>query len=876
MRYLGVNELREEFLTFFEKKGHKRFTSFSLIPQDDNSLLLINSGMAPLKKYFLGQKKCEGNKATDCQKCIRTPDIDRVGITSRHGTFFEMLGNFSFGDYFKTEAIAWAWEFATKVIEIPISKIYVTVYESDDETYNIWLKDIGVGSDHIKRLGKEDNFWEIGTGPCGPCSELYYDRGEKYGCGKPDCGPGCDCDRYVEFWNLVFSQYISDGKGNYEEMEHKNIDTGMGLERLACIVQGVDNLFEIDTVQKILQEVCRLTHKKYNENKQDDISIRVITDHIRSSVFLISDKVVPANEGRGYVLRRLLRRAMRHGRKLGVSDLFLYKLCDVVVNENKSAYPELEENVQQIKNIIKNEEEKFLVTINQGLSLLGDMLKELEQKHEKVLPGELIFKLYDTFGFPVEIIEEVAAESNITLDKDKFEDLMRNQKQMARNARKKLGDLGWDEEAENILENCPTSEFVGYNNLEAQTEITWLSKNGLQCNEVKQGELCQLVLAKTPFYATSGGQVNDIGVVLAEGSELEILNNQKHDGGRIIATAKVVCGSFKVGQKVLAKVDVQKRKATCKNHSACHILQKALQEVLGEHVKQAGSYVDAARLRFDFSHFKALSSDELLAVEAKVNEIIFAELPVNIAEMNIEEAKKTGAMALFDERYGENVRVCCIGDYSKEFCGGTHVSNTAQINMFKIVSEGSVSAGVRRIEAITGENVFKRTLEVDETINKLKEDLKIKSNAELEPKVLSLMEEIKTFEVESSNLKLKILNSVAENLLKDARLIKDINLVCAVLKDIKPDELRIICDILRAKQENILAILVGQSTSNSIAVAAGKVAVETGLVAGNIVKELCQKLGGSGGGKKEMAMGSILNVIGLSDIAQEIVQKNLR
>ncbi len=875
MKYLGVNELREEFLTFFEEKGHKRFTSFSLIPQDDNSLLLINSGMAPLKKYFLGQKKCEGNKATDCQKCIRTPDIDRVGITSRHGTFFEMLGNFSFGDYFKTEAIAWAWEFATKVVAIPISKIYVTVYESDDEAYNIWLKDIGVAPDHIKHLGKEDNFWEIGTGPCGPCSELYYDRGEKYGCGKPNCGPGCDCDRYVEFWNLVFSQYISDGKGNYEEMEHKNIDTGMGLERLACIVQGVDNLFEIDTVKRILQEVCSLTHKKYNENKQDDISIRVITDHIRSSVFLISDKVVPANEGRGYVLRRLLRRAMRHGRKLGVSDLFLFKLCDVVINENKSAYPELKENAQQIKNIIKNEEEKFLVTINQGLALLGNMLKELEQKHEKVLPGELIFKLYDTFGFPVEIIEEVAAESNVTLDKVKFEDLMKNQKQMARNARKKLGDLGWDEETENILEGCPTSEFVGYNNLEIQTEITWLNKNGLQCNEVEQGELCQLVLAKTPFYATSGGQVNDVGTVLAEGSELEILNNQKYDGGRIIATAKVTCGSFKVGQKVLAKVDVLKRKATCKNHSACHVLQKALQEVLGEHVKQAGSYVDAARLRFDFSHFKALSPEELLAVEAKVNEVIFAELPVNIAEMNIEEAKKTGAMALFDEKYGEKVRVCCIGDYSKEFCGGTHVANTAQINMFKIIAEGSVSAGVRRIEAITGENVFKRTLEIDETINKLKEDLKIKSSAELEPKVLGLIEEVKNLKVESSNLKLKILNSVAESLLKGTIPIKDINLVCAVLKDIKPDELRVICDILRTKQESILAVLVGQNTSNSIAVAAGKVAVEAGLVAGNIVKELCQKLGGSGGGKKEMAMGSILNVAGLSDIAQGIVQKNL-
>lgn len=876
MKCLEVNKLREEFLNFFEKKGHKRFNSFSLIPQDDNSLLLINSGMAPLKKYFLGQKKCEGNKVTDCQKCIRTPDIDRVGITSRHGTFFEMLGNFSFGDYFKTEAVAWAWEFATKVIEIPISKIYVTVYESDDETYNIWLKDIGVAPDHIKCLGKEDNFWEIGTGPCGPCSELYYDRGEKYGCGKPDCGPGCDCDRYVEFWNLVFSQYISDGKGNYEEMEHKNIDTGMGLERLACIVQGVDNLFEIDTVKKILQEVCTLTHKKYNENKQDDISIRVITDHIRSSVFLISDKVVPSNEGRGYVLRRLLRRAMRHGRKLGVSDLFLYKLCDVVINENRSAYPELEDNAQQIKNVIKNEEEKFLVTINQGLSLLGNMLKELEQKREKILPGELIFKLYDTFGFPVEIIEEVAAESDVTLDKDKFKDLMKNQKQMARNARKKLGDLGWDEETETMLESCPASEFVGYSNLEVQTEITWLGKNGLQCNEIKQGELCQLVLAKTPFYATSGGQVNDIGVVLAEGSELEILNNQKYDGGKIIATAKVTCGSFKVGQKVLAKVDMQKRKATCKNHSACHILQKALQEVLGEHVKQAGSYVDAARLRFDFSHFKALSSEELLAVEAKVNEIIFAELPVNIAEMNIEEAKKTGAMALFDEKYGEVVRVCCIGDYSKELCGGTHVANTVQINMFKIVSEGSVSAGVRRIEAITGENVFNRTLEVDETINKLKKDLKVKTSAELEPRILNLIEEVKTLKTEISNFKLKTFDSIADNLLKNAKPINNINLISAVLDDVKSDELRIICDILRAKQENILAVLVGQNTSNSIAVAAGKVAVEAGLAAGTIIKELCQKLGGSGGGKKEMAMGSILNVAGLSDAAHEVVQNNLR
>ncbi|MDR1354525.1 MAG: alanine--tRNA ligase [Oscillospiraceae bacterium] len=870
MEWAGLNELRERFLSFFEAKNHVRMSSFSLVPENDNSLLLINSGMAPLKGYFLGQQKCATNRMTDCQKCIRTPDIDRVGQTSRHGTFFEMLGNFSFGDYSKREAILWAFEFVTQELKMPIKQLYISVYEHDDEAKEIWINEVGIPADHIIKLGKDDNFWEIGTGPCGPCTELYFDRGEQFGCGNKHCQPGCDCDRFVEFWNIVFSELNSDGKGNYTELEQKNIDTGMGLERIACIAQKVDNLFEVDSIKNIVDAVCVLTKKTYKAAAQDDVSIRVITDHIRSSVFLISDQVMPSNEGRGYVLRRLLRRAMRHGRKLGLVEPFLFQLCNEVITHGKGAYPELVENQQHIKNVIKNEELKFMETIDQGLSLLAEFVVTLRKNNEKVFPGDLAFKLYDTFGFPLEMVEEITAESGMILDHEGFNSLMAAQKSTARDARKKESSVGWSESTNNPFNNIPTTEFVGYSMLRVKTKILALAKDDRSIDSVSAGETCRLVVEKTPFYSTSGGQVGDIGQIVGETGRLLITNSCKENGQHVL-TASVLEGGVSVGNEVECCVDEKRRESICKNHSACHILQKALQEVLGKHVAQAGSLVDDKRLRFDFAHFEAMSKEQLALVQKKVNDIIFACQEVQIREMPLEEAVKTGAMALFGEKYADMVRVCSIGNYSKELCGGTHVSNSAQIGIFKIISETSVAAGVRRIEAITGENVLDELDKTDERLLSIANTLKINGVKEIENRLTMIIAELKEAKGKVNELQAQQLAMVATEQAAQAKKLNSINIIIQVFSDLKLEAVRTLYDILRNKLPDCIFILVAGGEKNSILVGVSGKAMEK-CRADELIKRLCTTLGGSGGGKKELAQGRIVNIANLEQEAMLILQ----
>ncbi|GHU84578.1 alanine--tRNA ligase [Clostridia bacterium] len=868
MKWTSVNDLREQFLTFFEEKNHIRIGSFSLVPEDDNSLLLINSGMAPLKKYFLGQKKCATNRMTSSQKCIRTPDIDRVGITSRHGTFFEMLGNFSFGDYSKKDAITWAFEFVSETIKMPLERLFVTVYEDDDEAYNIWVNEIKIPKDHMVRLGKDDNFWEIGAGPCGPCTELYFDRGEAYGCGQEGCKPGCDCDRFVEFWNIVFSEFNSDGEGNYKELEHKNIDTGMGLERLACIVQGVDNLFEVDSVKKVIAAVCEKTGGSYNSNEKDDVSIRVITDHIRSSVFMISDQVMPSNEGRGYILRRLLRRAVRHGRKLGLTDPFLFELCDEVIEGSRLAYPELEQNKAHIKDVIKSEEEKFRETLDQGLELLSNIIANLKSK---ILPGELAFKLYDTFGFPLEIIEEITAEASIKVDKAGFDELMKKQRQTARDARKKTGDLGWQPDDVGLFNGVATSLFVGYSSFNVKTKVLALAKDNARVESVTAGDVCTLVVAQTPFYSTSGGQVNDTGSIVAKNGRLDVINSQKLANGQVVLTASVAEGKLDVNEEVECQVDLERRQAICKNHSACHILQKALCEVLGEHVTQAGSYVDDKRLRFDFTHFKALDKEQLAATQQKVNEIVFSGQSVDVKEMPIEEAKQTGATALFGEKYTNNVRVCFIGDYSIEFCGGTHVSNTSQINVFKIISESSVAAGVRRIEATTSANVLAVVDQNDELLQKIAELLKVNGISEIEKRLDLTLEELANANSEIKKLRNQKIGTLVSLQTENARQLNGLSLVIQKFDDTKPEELRLLCDKLKLKLTDSVIVLVALGERNIILVNVAGRALEK-YEAADIMKRICATLGGGGGGKKELAQGNILKIQGLEEEVLRVLQ----
>ena len=850
MKWTSLNELRERFLAFFESKGHLRLKSFSLVPNNDKSLLLINSGMAPMKKYFTGEEIPPRNRVCTCQKCIRTPDLERVGHTARHGTYFEMLGNFSFGDYFKDEAIAWAWEFLTRDLEIPESLLWPSVYEKDDEAYAIWKDKIGVPENHIIRLGKADNFWEHGTGPCGPCSEIYFDRGIKYGCGSPDCKPGCDCDRFMEIWNNVFSQFNSDGNGNYLELAKKNIDTGMGLERLACVLQGVDNLFEVDTVRKILDTVCLIANKKYGENKNDDVSIRVITDHIRSSSFMISDGVIPSNEGRGYVLRRILRRACRHGKLLGINRKFLTELCKVVIELNGGAYPELSEKSDYILKVISLEEDRFNATIDAGLSILEGLIDNAKKENKKQLSGADAFKLYDTFGFPIDLTREIALEASLEIDEDEFKALMQEQKERARAARGNIS--GWSDDSKKLLSSLPETEFLGYDNDVCTAKVLSIIADGESLSEFTEGE-CSLVFDKTVFYGEGGGQVGDSGVIEGEFASISVLDTKKTNG-IYLHEIRLDSGKVSVGDVLTLKIDVERRNAIRRNHSAAHLLQNALREVLGTHVEQAGSYVDERRVRFDFTHLSPMTREELTRVENLVNEAILKSDDCETVVARIDEARKMGAMALFGEKYGETVRVVKIGKKSVELCGGTHVSRTGNIGLFKIISESSVAAGVRRIEGTTGLGVLSLLSEKDGLILDVARELKVQDTGALVKKAASLQTEMKEVkrELESANSRLSELKSAS--LLENVKTVGEFKLLTARL-DCKPDEARNICDSFKSKYSNGVIVLatVYQDKLNFLA-AAGADAVKAGAHAGNILKEISQICDGRGGGRPDSAM----------------------
>ena len=854
MEWTGLNELREKYLSFFESKGHLRLPSFSLVPQGDKSLLLINAGMAPLKKYFTGELTPPRTRVTTCQKCIRTPDIERVGITARHGTFFEMLGNFSFGDYFKHEATAWAWEFCTKVLEMPADKIYISVYQDDDEAYDIWTKELGVSPDHMVRLGKEDNFWEHGAGPCGPCSELYFDRGEKYGCGSPTCGVGCDCDRYVEFWNLVFTQFDNDGNNNYTRLKSCNIDTGMGLERLACIMQGVDNLFEVDTVQNIMKHIMQIAGVKYHEDEKKDVSLRVITDHIRSTTFMIGDGVMPSNEGRGYVLRRLLRRAARHGRLLGIDGTFLYKVCETVIKENETAYPNLVEKHDLIVKVIKAEEESFNKTIDTGLNLLENIIA---QSDSKVLSGADAFKLQDTFGFPIDLTKELLEERGMSVDIDEYDRLYAQSRAAARAARKDAGAQAW-KDSNVSFKDVGATEFVGYTDYSCDAEIKAIVTNGERAEFATSDSEVVIVLNKTPFYGESGGQAGDTGVIKTDNATLEVTATGKTPDGVVLHIARFISGdSIALGDKVHAQIDVEKREATRRNHTAAHLLQAALRKHLGSHVEQAGQLVNSEEMRFDFTHFSALSGDELKAIEREVNEVILKGIPVETREMPIEEAKKLGAMALFGEKYGDVVRVVSAGDFSVELCGGTHADNTAKLGLFKIVSESSVAAGIRRITAVTGFGVLKHIENDERIMQSAAAAMKLGNVAELDKRAATLSAEVKAKDRELAELRSEISALKAGSLMDSARQVGGVRLITAEVEVSNPGELRSMCDTARDNGADIVAVFAGVNKEKgtlNFACACGANAIKLGAHAGNIVRETAKIAGGSGGGKPDSAM----------------------
>lgn len=854
MEWTGLNELREKYLSFFESKGHLRLPSFSLVPQGDKSLLLINAGMAPLKKYFTGELTPPRTRVTTCQKCIRTPDIERVGITARHGTFFEMLGNFSFGDYFKHEATAWAWEFCTKVLEMPADKIYISVYQDDDEAYDIWTKELGVSPDHMVRLGKEDNFWEHGAGPCGPCSELYFDRGEKYGCGSPTCGVGCDCDRYVEFWNLVFTQFDNDGNNNYTRLKSCNIDTGMGLERLACIMQGVDNLFEVDTVQNIMKHIMQIAGVKYHEDEKKDVSLRVITDHIRSTTFMIGDGVMPSNEGRGYVLRRLLRRAARHGRLLGIDGTFLYKVCETVIKENATAYPNLVEKHDLIVKVIKAEEESFNKTIDTGLNLLENIIA---QSDSKVLSGADAFKLQDTFGFPIDLTKELLEERGMSVDIDEYDRLYAQSRAAARAARKDAGAQAW-KDSNVSFKDVGATEFVGYTDYSCDAEIKAIVTNGERDEFATADSEVVVVLDKTPFYGESGGQAGDTGVIKTDNATLEVTATGKTPDGVVLHIARFISGdSIALGDKVHAQIDVEKREATRRNHTAAHLLQAALRKHLGSHVEQAGQLVNSEEMRFDFTHFSALSGDELKAIEREVNEVILKGIPVETREMPIEEAKKLGAMALFGEKYGDVVRVVSAGDFSVELCGGTHADNTAKLGLFKIVSESSVAAGIRRITAVTGFGVLKHIENDERIMQSAAAAMKLGNVAELDKRAATLAAEVKAKDRELAELRSDISALKAGSLMDSARQVGGVRLITAEVEVSNPGELRSMCDTARDNGADIVAVFAGVNKEKgtlNFACACGADAIKLGAHAGNIVRETAKIAGGSGGGKPDSAM----------------------
>ena len=864
MQWTGLNELREKYLSFFESKGHLRLDSFPLVPKNDPSLLLINSGMAPMKKWFLAQEEPPRHRVTTCQKCIRTPDIERVGITARHGTFFEMLGNFSFQDYFKDEVIPWAWEFLTsdEWMAIPKDRLHISVYEEDDEAYDIWTKKVGIAPDHMVRLGKEDNFWEHGSGPCGPCSEIYFDRGPEYGCGKPTCGVGCDCDRYMEIWNLVFSQFDADGKGHYERLARPNIDTGMGLERLACVMQDVGNLFEVDTVQSVLHHVERIAGKTYKQDPKTDISIRVITDHIRSCTFMVSDGILPSNEGRGYVLRRLLRRAARHGRMLGIDHPFLVDLVETVIQSSESAYPELREHDAYIKKVIGTEEANFARTIDAGMNILNNMIDRLEKAHQKLLSGMDAFKLNDTFGFPLDLTKEIAAEQGLEIDEDGFHAEMKKQKERARAERLKKNISGWSEDLFGALEAEPTI-FTGYDTLTDKGTVVALSDEETLTDaiatdeEAKDGVL--VVLDQTPFYAEMGGQAADHGVLNGAECSLRVLDVKKTPKGYYVHTCVLESGIVKVGDVLTAQVDKGYRMAIARNHTATHLLQAALREVLGDHVHQAGSYQDASITHFDFTHFSAVTPEELARVQKIVNDKIFDSMNVTVQEMPVEEAKKLGAMALFGEKYGKVVRVVDIEGWSTEFCGGTHVKNTAQIGGFKIVSESSVAAGIRRIEAVTGRNLLIRANLQEAMLHDVANTLKANNVAALPARAEAVMAENKAMSRELEEMKARIAASKVDSLFDNAEEADGVKIASAYFTGTTGDTLRGMCDSIRDKAVNpVVAVLVGKAEDKiTMAVTVNKLAQEKGLKAGVLVKELSAIAGGKGGGKPDFAMAGL-------------------
>ena len=875
MEWTSLNDLREKYLSFFESKGHLRLPSFSLVPNGDKSLLLINSGMAPMKKYFTGEVTPPRSRVTTCQKCIRTPDIEQVGKTARHGTFFEMLGNFSFGDYFKKEATAWAWEFCTKVLEMPVDKLYVTIYENDDEAFEIWTKQNGVDPSHIVRLGKEDNFWEHGSGPCGPCSEIYFDRGEKYGCGSPDCGPGCECDRYTEFWNNVFSQFNNDGNGNYTELKHKNIDTGMGLERLACIMQGVDNIFEVDTVQNTMKKISEIAGVHYHDDAKNDVSLRVITDHVRSSTFMIGDGVIPSNNGRGYVLRRLIRRACRHGRLLGVNEPFIYKVCDTVIKDNEVAYPELKDKAELIKRVILSEEESFGKTIDAGLALLDEYIANTQGT---VFSGDDAFKLNDTFGFPLDLTKDVLEEKGMTVDEDRFNELLANQKATARAARKDAGADAW--KGESVKIKAEKTEFVGYTDFECEAEILALiNSDGEQVEMLGTGEKGSVILDKTPFYATSGGQVADTGVIKLDGAEFIVEDTAKNAYGVYIHSGVVASGVLSPGNKVTAEIDKNRRLAIMRNHTAAHLLQAALRETLGTHVEQAGQLVNENEVRFDFTHFNAMTDEEIATVENRVNEFILSAQKVEMMEMPIEEAKKMGAMMLFGEKYGDVVRVVKAGDFSTEFCGGTHVSNSGQLGLFKIVSEASVASGVRRITALTGTNVIAYLNKQENTVKAVASSLK-KSENDVICRVEALLGESKEKDKEIQNLNAELTKLKSADMFSKPLDIDGLEVYTAKLDGASPDALRTMGDDIKAKSDNAVAVIAGvNSDKASIVAVCGKNAIAKGVKAGDLVRQVAALAGGGGGGRPDSAMAGakdLSKLDGALSAVEEIVKSLIK
>ena len=849
MKWTSLNDLREKYLSFFESKGHLRLGSFSLVPNNDKSLLLINSGMAPMKKYFTGEVTPPSTRVTTCQKCIRTPDLERVGITARHGTYFEMLGNFSFGDYFKNEAIPWAWEFLTKTLEIPENLLWPSVYEEDDEAYALWRDVIGVPEERIVKLGKADNFWEHGTGPCGPCSEIYFDRGEKYGCGSPDCKPGCDCDRYMEIWNNVFSQFNNMGDGTYTELEHKNIDTGMGLERLACVMQDVDNMFEVDTIRKILDLVCKISGKEYGKDTNTDISIRAITDHARASTFMISDGIIPSNEGRGYVLRRIIRRAVRHGKLIGINRAFFMELCDAVITENKAGYPELIEKRELIAKVINNEEASFNKTVDQGLNMLEGLTAK-----GGMLSGEDAFKLYDTYGFPFDLTKDIIAEKGMTVDEEKFNELMKEQREKARNARKASDGESWKSDGI-AFENIDSTEFSGYTETECKATVLDIVCEGEHVSSVSENEKAIIVLDKTVCYAESGGQVGDSGIISTDYASFTVVDTKKTVDGIFTHSGKLVNGSISVGDVVSVSYDFERRNSIKRNHTAAHLLQAGLRAVLGTHVEQAGQLVNEKAVRFDFTHFSALSREEISSVEAFVNNAILSGIVVDNREMPIDEAKKMGAMALFGEKYGDVVRVVAAGDTSVELCGGTHVDNTSTLGLFHIVSESSVAAGVRRIEAVTGSNVLTLIYNNISIMNETASVLKAQNSSEIAKRASAVMNELKDTKQALEKAESKLAGSKLDDILKNAETVGSVKIATARLDGVAADELRKMTDTAKAENSDIIIVLAAVNGEKlTFCSACGKDAISKGAHAGNLVREIAKIAGGNGGGKPDSAM----------------------